>query len=67
MFKVSYNTYMTNTERLIKDLELARKFGDGTVHFHVGKFTGNAPIVIKSLRTKGYVVKPNPRGGWVLK
>ncbi len=58
---------MTNTERLIENLEQATKHGVNYVHFYVGKFTGNSPAVISALRRRGYVVHSNPGGGYVLK
>jgi hypothetical protein len=59
---------VSSTDRLIADLELSKKLGDGKVRFEVGRFTGNGPAVIAALRKRGYSVAPNPtsRSGWVL-
>lgn len=50
---------MTNTERLIKNLEHANNLGYPTVFFRVGKYTGNGPSVVEALRRRGYEVVPS--------
>lgn len=58
----------SSTETLIGFLEAAElQNGPGAVvNFRVGESTGFGVGVIKTLRTRGYSVTPNPRGGWVL-
>lgn len=51
---------MTNTERLIANLEHAVKWGKPCVVFSVGKYTGNGPSVVAALRRRGYTVKKVP-------
>jgi hypothetical protein len=46
---------MTNTERLIKNLEACVSAGV-PCRFYVGKYTGNGPAVIGALRRRGYCV-----------
>ena len=55
----------TNTERLIKSLEVSKANGCSTVDFMVGRYTGNGPSVVAALRKRGFVV--NRRiGGYTL-
>lgn len=60
---------LTNTERLIATLEHAEKYGDGTVIFNVGKYTGNGPSVVAALKKRGFDVSVYTSGGgsYVLK
>ncbi len=53
---------MTNTEHLIANLEFAISCGIFSIHFYVGKWTGNNPSVVNALRRRGYVVKKVPAG-----
>lgn len=58
---------MTNTDRLVCDLEAAEQVhgSSATIHFNVGKFTGNSPVVIAALRRRGLTVQRDV-GAWVL-
>lgn len=47
---------MTNTDRLIKSLELGARAGNPTMTFMVGKYTGNGTSVVAALRRRGYRV-----------
>ena len=51
---------MTNTERLIANLEHALKWGKGGIVFAVGRYTGNGVAVVAALRRRGYPVVRNP-------
>lgn len=54
---------MTNTERLIADLEHCTEYGKPHVYFQVGKYTGNGPSVVAALRRRGYSVTRVPAIG----
>jgi len=51
---------MTNTERLIANLEHALQWGKCGVTFAVGRYTGNGVAVVAALRRRGYPVVRNP-------
>ena len=53
---------MTNTEKLIADLECCKKNGVHHVDFMVGRYTGNGPAVVAALRRRGYAVSKIPAG-----
>lgn len=54
---------MTNTERLIASVEHAAKYGQGTITFMVGRYTGNGPSVVAALRRRDYKVDKVPASG----
>lgn len=54
---------MSNTERLIADLDHCTKHGVPYVNFMVGKYTGNGPSVVAALRRRGFKVVKVPAGG----
>lgn len=56
---------MTNTERLIASVEHAAKYGQPSITFKVGKYTGNGPSVTNALIRRGYKVEKVPAGGIV--
>lgn len=54
---------LTNTERLIANIKHCMENGNTTMHFYVGRYTGNGPSVVAALRRRGYSVsKTNVRG-----
>ena len=54
---------VTNTERLIKELDHAIRFGLDHIDFKVGKYTGNGTSVVAALRRRGFKVSKVPAGG----
>lgn len=48
---------MTNTERLISELNKSNCAGLDHFDFYVGKYTGNGPSVVGALRRRGYTVE----------
>jgi len=48
---------MTNTERLLANLEHSAKAGVSCMEFMVGKYTGNGPSVVEALRRRGVRVE----------
>ena len=58
---------LSNTSRLIYDLEAAERVhgSSAEIWFNVGRFTGNSPVVIASLRRRGFRVR-REREAWVL-
>ena len=57
-------TNHTNTQRLEADIAASAKRGDGSIHFYVGRHTGNGPSVLNALRRRGYVVQHAAGGGY---
>lgn len=53
---------LSNTERLIADLENAEKLGHQSVHFMTGKNTGNGPSVVAALTRRGFDVTRSGSG-----
>lgn len=48
---------MTNTERLVVQLEHTAKCGVPCMDFMVGKYTGNGASVVGALRRRGFKVE----------
>lgn len=53
---------LSNTERLIADLENAERLGHESVHFMTGKFTGNGQSVVAALTRRGFDVTRSGSG-----
>lgn len=57
---------LTGTERLEASLKIAVLNGGSTVQFKVGRWSGSSPSVVGALRRRGYLVKSDMDGGFVL-